>query len=107
MSGADLDIRPGEGHCLIRVRVTPKASRDEITGIADGCLRVRIRAPPVEGAANERAREFLAEILGVPRRDVGLERGQTAREKVFRVAGLGEAGIRERLREAARKAMGA
>lgn len=92
-----MDIRPGHGYCLLRVRVTPKASRNEVIGVVDGCLRLRIQAPPVEGAANEKAREFLAEVLGLPRRDVVLERGQTAREKVFRVAGLEVARIRERL----------
>jgi uncharacterized protein (TIGR00251 family) len=96
-SSKDLDIRAGNGFCLIRIRVTPKASRNEVMGVADGCLRLKINAPPVDGAANEKAREFLAEILGLPKRDLVLERGQTAREKVFKVMGLGEAEIRSRL----------
>lgn len=96
-SGGNLEIRADKGRCLLRVRVTPKASRDEVSGIADGCLRVRIRAPPVEGAANDRTREFLSDILGIPRRDVTLERGQTAREKLFRIEGMEESEIRARI----------
>lgn len=94
---SDLDLKPGKGYCLIRIRVTPKASRNEVVGIVEGCLRIRIQAPPVEGAANEKAREFLAELLGLSRRDVELEKGQTNRVKVFRIAGLGEAEIRNRI----------
>ena len=96
-SGGELDIRADKGQQLLRVRVTPRASRNEITGIADGGLRLRIHAPPVDGAANDGVREFLSEILGVPKRYVRLERGQTAREKVFRIEGLGESEIRARI----------
>ena len=95
--GGELDIRADRGRHLLRVRVTPRASRNELTGIAEGSLRLRIHAPPVDGAANDRVREFLAEILGVPRRDVMLERGHSAREKVFRVEGLEESEIRARI----------
>lgn len=93
----DLDIRTGNGFCLIRIRVTPKSAKNEVMGVVDGCLRLKINAPPVDGAANEKAREFLAELLRLPKRDVVMERGQTAREKVFKVIGLGEAEIRTRI----------
>lgn len=92
-----MDIRAGKGFCLIRIRVTPKSSRNVVMGVVDGCLRLKINAPPVDGAANEKAREFLAELLGLPKRDLVLERGQTAREKVFKVVGLDEAELRTRL----------
>lgn len=93
----ELDIRVGDGFCLVRVRVTPKASRNEVIGVAAGCLRLRIQAPPVEGAANEKARDFLAGLLGLPRRDVVLEKGQTAREKVFRIMGMSAADIKAKV----------
>lgn len=94
---SELELKPGKGYCLIRIRVTPKASRNEVIGIVEGCLRIRIQAPPVEGAANEKARDFLAELLGLPRRDVELEKGQTNRVKVFKIAGLEVAEIRNRI----------
>jgi len=50
---------------LLDVLVQPRASRNEIVGIHDGCLKIRLAAPPVEGAANKACVEFLAEVLGV------------------------------------------
>ncbi|MDB5106786.1 MAG: hypothetical protein JWP91_4475 [Fibrobacteres bacterium] len=83
-----LDIGRCVDGSLIRVRVTPKASSTGIIGVAEGSLRIRVQAPPVEGAANDKAREFLSESLGVSRGSVTLERGQTSRDKTFRVVGL-------------------
>jgi uncharacterized protein (TIGR00251 family) len=92
-----LDIRDFEGGCLIRVRLTPKASSNRILGIADGVLRLSVQAPPVEGAANAKAREFLAKTLGVSKGSVILERGQTSRDKLFRIDGMAREDIRARL----------
>lgn len=71
----------------LHVRVQPRASRDELTGLQDGYLRVRLTAPPVEGAANEACRAFLARLLGVPKGVVRQVAGEKAREKAFDVAG--------------------
>lgn len=83
-----LDPRTGDGFCLLRVRVTPKASRNEVIGVAEGALKLRIHAPPVDGAANDETRDFLAKLLGRPRSSVSLERGASNRDKVFRIEGL-------------------
>jgi len=83
-----LDIRAGDGFCILRVKVTPKASRNQVVGVGEGALRLRIHAPPVDGAANDRAREYLAEVLGRPRGAIQLERGQTSRDKAFRISGI-------------------
>jgi uncharacterized protein (TIGR00251 family) len=77
---------------LLRVRVTPKGGRDAITGLdllADGraVLRMRVRAAPEEGAANEAVRRTLAKALGVATSAVSLTAGATARLKTLRVAG--------------------
>src|SRR5579884_3297080 len=72
---------------LLAVRVTPRASRDDLN-CEGGVLRVRLQAPPVEGAANEALIAFLARRLGLPKRAVTLEGGATAREKLVAVAGL-------------------
>ncbi len=71
----------------IHVRVQPRASRDEITGTQDGRLRVRLTAPPVDGAANEACQKFLAGLLGVPKSAVRQTAGHKAREKTFQVQG--------------------
>jgi uncharacterized protein len=71
----------------LTVRVTPRADRDAIEGIdADGVVRVRVTAPPAEGAANAAVAKLLAKALGVPARDVVLVSGAAARMKVFEVA---------------------
>ena len=75
-----------KGGCALTVKVTPRASRDAILGAEEGWLRVALTAPPVDGKANEAARRFLAEALGVPRGDVRLLAGQAARLKRFAVA---------------------
>ena len=70
------------------VRVVPRASRSEIVGEADGALRVRIAAPPVNGAANDELVRVLARALGVPRSAVAITAGQTSRLKRVAVSGL-------------------
>jgi uncharacterized protein (TIGR00251 family) len=83
--------------CVIAVRVTPRASRDKVTGWQNGALRVRLRAPPVEGKANEALRRLLADRLGVALSAVSIVSGETARLKRVRVEGLDEASVREML----------
>jgi uncharacterized protein (TIGR00251 family) len=83
----------------LRVRVQPRASRNEVTGWRDGVLHVRLTAPPVEGAANAACREFLAELLGVKRAQVELVGGEKSREKRFRVSGLTDAEIEAKIKD--------
>ncbi|MCK6526200.1 DUF167 domain-containing protein [Myxococcota bacterium] len=71
------------------MRVQPGARRDEVVGVVDGALRVKVRAPPVEGAANEAVRRLLAkEVLGIAPSRVVLARGESSRDKEFEVRGL-------------------
>jgi uncharacterized protein (TIGR00251 family) len=72
----------------LTVEVRPRAGRDQIVGWQDARLRVRVAAPPADGAANEAVRALLAERLGIARSRVEIVRGQTARTKVVRVLGL-------------------
>jgi uncharacterized protein (TIGR00251 family) len=69
------------------VRVQPRASKTEIAGVQDGRLKIRLSAPPVDGAANTACRDFLAELLGVSKSAVSLTSGEKAREKSFRIKG--------------------
>jgi uncharacterized protein len=82
---------------LLNVRVTPRSSRDEIIGWNEGELRVRLRAPPVEGRANEALRRFLAERLDVPLADIELVGGLSSRSKRVSLIGLSEAEVRLKL----------
>lgn len=83
----------GEG-AILRLRVTPNASKDTIEGVetaADGLshLKIRVRAVPDKGAANAAVLKLLAKSLGVPKSALALISGHTARVKTVRVTGVG------------------
>jgi len=79
------------------VRVTPRAATDALDGFNEaGELRVRVTAPPAEGAANAAVVKLLAKALGVPSRDIVLVSGATSRIKRFEVP-LSEADVLSRL----------
>ena len=73
---------------LIKVRVQPGASRNEITGKRGGAVVIRVTAPPVDGKANKAACKLLAERCGIPPSRVELVHGESRRDKVVRLAGL-------------------
>lgn len=76
-----------DGKLKFRVQVVPRASRSEIVGEHDGLLRVRIAAPPVEGAANEELIKVLAKRFRVPKSDVEIVSGHGSRVKQVVVSG--------------------
>ena len=81
----------------LRLRVQPRASRDEVAGVAGDALRVRLTAPPVDGAANEALVRLLADRLDVSRGSVALVSGHTGRNKVVEVSGLPPEEVARRL----------
>ncbi len=66
---------------VLQIRVQPRASRDEVTGVDAGHIKLRVSAPPVDDAANERLKDFLAKEFGVSRGRVRIVSGHTRREK--------------------------
>lgn len=76
-----------DGALVFVVRVVPRAARSSITGEHDGALRVRIAAPPVDGAANEELVRVLARALDLPIRDVEITGGHTSKVKQVRARG--------------------
>ncbi len=68
-----------------QVRLTPRGGADRVDGVVDGVLRVRVAAPPVDGAANAALLRLLAEELGVPRGAVRLRSGEAGRLKLVEV----------------------
>ena len=73
----------------LSVRVQARASRDELVPEADGTLKVRVCAPPVDGAANERVVALIARRLRLPRSNVSVKTGAASRHKVVEVRGAG------------------
>lgn len=71
-----------DGSVLLRLHVQPKASKSRIVGLHDGCLKVAVAAPPIEGKANKAVIKFLAEIFKIPVRDVTVKSGAQSRKKM-------------------------
>jgi uncharacterized protein (TIGR00251 family) len=81
-------VKSVPGGVTFAVRVTPRSRKNEIAGADGEALRVKLNAPPVEGAANAALCEFLAQALGVRKSAVTLIAGQTSHRKVVRVEGV-------------------
>lgn len=85
------------GGTRLTLRVQPRASRSEVVGRHGEALKLRLAAPPVDGAANEALVRFLAETLDVPRSALTIVAGSSSRSKVVDVAGLAPAEVARRL----------
>lgn len=79
----------------LSVRVTPRSSRTEVVSYSDGVLRVRLKAAPVEGAANEELVKFLSRLFKVPKSSIEVKAGRTSKNKILSVAGLEAADLDE------------
>ena len=85
-----LELKAQEGAVIFSVRVQPRASKDEVAGVMDGALKVRLQAPALEDRANEALCEYLAEILKTPKAAVRILSGQHSRSKRVEVRGVTE-----------------
>lgn len=83
--------------CTLELKIIPNAPRNEVVGWVGSALKVKVHAPALEGRANDELLEFLAEHLGLHRRDVTLLRGDKSRQKVVAIATLDAATLRARL----------
>lgn len=77
-----------DNHVTFAVRVQPRASQTAITGELDGALKIRLAAPPVDGAANEELIRWLAKFFEVARSHVEILSGETSKQKIIRVSGI-------------------
>jgi uncharacterized protein (TIGR00251 family) len=77
----------------IGIYVQPRASRTEISGVHDGLIRIRLAAPPVDGAANAALVAFIAERLDIAKSRVRVIAGVASRRKVVRIEGMAEAAV--------------
>lgn len=83
-----LRVTQVEGGIRLDVLVQPRSSRNQVVGEQNGCLKIKLTAPPVEGEANAALVNFLADHLGVARRDVVLVKGEASRTKIVEIRGL-------------------
>jgi len=81
----------------LSIRIQPRASKNEIVRREGGGLKIRLTAPPVDGAANEALTRFLADALSVPKSQVEIISGHTSRDKIVRIHGVNETDARRLL----------
>jgi len=83
-----IHISVADGSLTIPFHVRPRASVTKIVGEMDGAVKIRLAAPPVEGAANLELIRFVSKLLGISRSKVEIASGITARRKILRVTGI-------------------
>lgn len=83
-----LEFSEKNGAIIFTARVVPRASKSEIIGEYDGGLKVRLSAPPVDGAANAELIKLLSKKFGVSKRDVEIISGETAKIKQIKIENL-------------------
>ncbi len=94
-----IDYSEKDGALLFKVQVVPRASRSEIVGKHNRALRVRIAAPPVDGAANQELIRVLALAFGVRKSAIEITAGQTSKRKEVRVNGVSAVALSRVLQE--------
>jgi len=89
MTDRKFNLHDGKKGSALAVRVTPRASRNEIVDLLDdGTIKIRIASPPTDHEANETLIEFLSQILGVPKSRLDIVAGVTGRDKLIAVVDM-------------------
>jgi uncharacterized protein len=91
----EITENPATGAVIFNVRVQPRASKDEIAGEMAGALKIRLRAPALEGRANEALIEFLADLLKTPKGAVRILSGERSRVKRLEIRGVSKQQIHQ------------
>lgn len=91
-------IKETDRGVLLSLFVQPRASKNEIVGLHNGALKIRVTAAPVDGKANEGIIEFLAKIFGIPKRQVEILKGETGRNKTALLIGISKADVQNILK---------
>ncbi len=75
------DIKKNNDGISFKIHVQPRASKNAVTGLYDDALKIRLTAPPIDGAANKMCVKFLSKELGIPKSCIEIVSGQTSRTK--------------------------
>src|SRR5512138_960805 len=98
MSDRKFNLHDGKKGSALAVRVTPRASRNEIVELLDdGTIKVRIAAPPTDSESNETLIDFLSEILGVPKSRLDIVAGVNGRDKLISVVDMDTDTVQQRI----------
>ena len=100
MTPREFRLHDGKKGAALALRVTPRASKNEIVEILnDGTVKVHLTAPPVEGKANEALLKFLAKILDVPVSHLDIVAGEGGRDKIVSVTDMDAAVLHKKIME--------
>ncbi|MCZ6684800.1 MAG: DUF167 domain-containing protein [Candidatus Dadabacteria bacterium] len=80
----------GENSLNIQVQIQPGSSKDQIIGLHNGRLKIKISAPPVDGKANQNLIEFIAKALGVSKSKIEIVKGRTSKLKTLKISGINQ-----------------
>lgn len=86
-----------ESMATLRFHVVPNAKVDSVVGEHGAAIKIKLRAPAVDGKANAALRSFLSKELNIAERQIVLERGHKSREKIIRIDGLSDQEVLSRL----------
>ena len=85
----DIPYKKTKSGIMIEVKVEPRSSRRQISGIMDNdILKVKLTAPPVDGSANEQLIELISETTGIRKSQIKIVRGQSSKRKLIEITGV-------------------
>lgn len=98
MTQRQFRLHDGKKGSALAVRITPRASRNEISEIlSDGTVKVRLTAPPVEGKANAALVDFLASVMDIPSSRIEIVAGKSGRDKLISILDLDAETVHQRI----------
>jgi uncharacterized protein len=98
MSPRRKKLHEGKSGAALAIRVTPRASKNEISQILDdGTIKIRLNAPPVDGQANEALVKFLAQVLDIAPSQLEIVAGTTGRDKLVSILDLDAETVNQRI----------
>jgi len=93
-------VTPKNNGVLLKLHIQPGATKTEIVGLHGDRLRIRLKAPPVDGKANAGLIRFLSDILKVPKGRITITHGEAGRQKTVFVEAISESGIQDLIKPA-------
>ncbi|TFG76226.1 MAG: YggU family protein [Thermodesulfobacteriales bacterium] len=79
-----------KSYTILKIQIQPKSYRNQIVGLHDGRLKIKIAAPPVDGKANESLIEFLAKTFKISKSNIEILKGHTSKLKTIKLSGISE-----------------
>ena len=98
MPKRNFHLHDGKRGAAIAIRVTPRASKNQIVEVLeDGTVKIHLAAPPVDGEANEKLIVFLSEVLSIPKSRIEIVAGETGRDKLVSVLEMDTETVHQRI----------